>query len=97
MIEAKLKTWVLCCKPRPDHSSWNGEIHYWTGKGYGGHWVDDLSQATHYTNKGRAKATITSCRKLYREYPGFDFTDEDRMFVGEIDTTVQINEAVDEG
>lgn len=97
MIEAKLKTWVLCCQPRPDHSGWNGEVHYWTSKGSGGRWVNDLSQATHYPNKGRAKGTMTAERKKYKECSWFDFTDEDKMFVGEIDSTVQINETGDEG
>jgi hypothetical protein len=38
---------------------------------------------------------MTAERKKYKQYPWFDFTDEDRMFVGEIDTTVQINETGD--
>ena len=97
MTEAKLKTWVLCCKPRPDHSGWNGEVQYWSGKGNAGHWEDDLSQATHYPTKGRAKGTMTKMRKFYKRCSWFDFTDEDKMFIGEIDATVQINETGDEG
>lgn len=97
MLNAKLKTWVLCCQPSPDHSGWNGEVHYWTGKGAGGHWVDDLGQATHYPSKGRAKATMTKMRKFYEKCTWIGFTDDDRMFIGEIDTAVQINETGDVG
>lgn len=97
MHDAKLKTWVICCQPRPDHAGWNGEIQYWSGKGTGGHWEADLSQATHFANKGAAKAKMTTARKFYKRCTWFDFTDEDKMFIGEIDTTVQINETGDEG
>lgn len=92
MIEAKLKTWVLCFKPRPDNPYWSAQVHYWSGKENGGHWVDDLSQATHYPTKGRAKGTMTTMRKFYKRCTWFDFTDEDRMFIGEIDANVQIDE-----
>jgi hypothetical protein len=40
---------------------------------------------------------MTKTRKFYKRCTWFDFTDEDRMFIGEIDTTVQINETGEEG
>ena len=96
MIEAKMKTWVLCCVPGPGSSA-SAEVYYWGGKGHGC-WEDDLSQATHFANKGAARAKMTVIGKKYKEKcPWYAFSKDDRMFIGEIDATVQINEVEGDG
>ena len=94
MIDAPLKTWVLCWIPSPDRN--DQEIHYWGGKG-SGRWETDIAQATHFATIGAAKAKMTANRKSMTGRGWWNFTDEDRMFIGQIDTIIQINKTGIEG
>lgn len=92
MIEATLKTWVLCWIPSPDHD--NREIHYWGAKDFG-KWDPDIAQATHFATIKSAKTKMTVIRKDMTKRGWW--TDEDKMFIGEIDTVIPIKKTGIEG
>jgi len=88
MIEKKLKTWVLCLE-----SSKNNTIRYWGSKGMCGLWIDDLSQATHYATLNAAKSKLTLVRNICNERGDwYGVAPGDKIFIGEIDDVVKINE-----
>lgn len=92
MIEATLKTWVLCWIPSTHYD--NREIHYWGDK-YFHQWNTDIDQATHFATIKAAKTKMRVIRKDMTKRGWW--TDEDKMFIGEIDTVIPIKETGIEG
>lgn len=91
MIEGKFKTWVLCLKPSANNKKYTG-IRYWGSKGICGLWIDDLSQATHYATLNAAKSKLTLVRHICDENDLYGVAPVDKIFIGEIDDVVKINE-----
>lgn len=84
--------WVIVMEPNEKNRSYH-ETQYWGSKKYGGRWVSDISQATHYPTLNAAKSKLSYVTNFFKEVSWADVQlGSDKIFIMEANSTVTLTE-----